>query len=441
MDRVVARGRAREAVEAILAHHGGRAGFFDPGGGAHEVAIGVVDALGAHVADELAPAPAGEERHVVVPIPAVAGVGVVAGAAVAAAIGVGHLVVADDVAAIERHALPRGDVAGERRGARVELIRVVAALRDVAFVLDAHAAQVHVPISGVPGHIGLAHHLGDGAVGAADHVVGARARRAVLEPRGAPPVGALHGVDDDHVDVGAAARVVAVVLAAGLHVGLCARVVGGARRRRHGPAHRHGLRRDPRRAEHALRLEPPLQERVDALNVEVLQERLLPPGEGAQRGLPRVEIGGVGQHAAVRGPRGVGEERRGRAGGEAPVGDDPVGIGGDQRAGALEVGAADLVDLHEVEEGASAPGARLLVREEVGGLEADGEEQGRRNARLVGGALERGREGARWQGQRVCGEDQEHMEPGTHRANPRRRTHPRKSMPESTPRAMASGPR
>src|SRR5690606_22066322 len=100
-------------------------------------------------------------------------------------------------------AVLRAEAAHQRRRGVVHGGGVPGAVVDVALVLDAQG--VAVLVAHVPGGVGVAHHLRDLAVGAADHVVGADVGRRVLEPADGARIAALRGVDGHGAD-GRAAR-------------------------------------------------------------------------------------------------------------------------------------------------------------------------------------------------------------------------------------------
>src|SRR5690606_31031665 len=162
--------------------------------------VGAGGELGAGVVHRGGPgrrvgAAAGHVVHVRGPVPVRPRVGV--GRA-------GHLVVADDAGAVLRDAVLVGQVAGERGRGPVHRVGEPGRVADPAFVLDADGAVVVGGVPGVPGHVLVAHHLGDGAVGGLDHVVGRDVGAGVLEPGDRARVRALGDVDDDPVDVVAA---------------------------------------------------------------------------------------------------------------------------------------------------------------------------------------------------------------------------------------------
>src|SRR5207245_192784 len=120
-----------------------------------------------------------------------------------------HVVVADDVLAVHRYVVARGQVADEFRGGLVEPFGEPGrTLYGEALLLDADRVRVHVPVARVPGDIDVGHHLGHGAVAAAHHVVGAGVVGRVLEVRHRCRVGLLGVVDDDVVDGQAVVRAV-----------------------------------------------------------------------------------------------------------------------------------------------------------------------------------------------------------------------------------------
>lgn len=86
------------------------------------------------------------------------------------------------------------DAAHQARGCVDHRCRPVAGITGAAIVFDADG--VVVVVRGVPGLVVLAHHLGDLAIGAADHVVRRYVRRRVAEPRDAAGVAAFDGVHD-----------------------------------------------------------------------------------------------------------------------------------------------------------------------------------------------------------------------------------------------------
>src|ERR1700674_4847500 len=112
---------------------------------------------------------------------------------------VGHLVVTDDMPAIQRHSPPRADgcnqvCAGAVLGTRVQAGGVCKSL-----VLDSNRASVVVPVAIVPCDVFLGHHLGDlTAVG--DDVMGRPVAGRVLKRSNCAPVAALDVMDDDEVD-------------------------------------------------------------------------------------------------------------------------------------------------------------------------------------------------------------------------------------------------
>ncbi len=125
-------------------------------------------------------------------------------------VGIGNLVVADDVAAITGDSIVVADVTGQGCRGGVQGVRIVRGIVDVPLMLDANGRHVVVPVSRMPGDVRLIHHLGDRAPGA-DHIMSRGPRRAILEPRDAPRVRALHGVDDHIVHIAEAPAVVRVV--------------------------------------------------------------------------------------------------------------------------------------------------------------------------------------------------------------------------------------
>ena len=141
-----------------------------------------------------------EERHVVRPIPVGARVPV-------------HprhepvrrsryVVVADDVSAVQRDRVFRGEVPGEGRGGLVHRLRVPGrALDREALVLVADRVHVDVPVAGVPRDVLVVDHLRDLAVRRAQHVVRAHVREWILEDLDRSLVVGLGVVDDDEANV------------------------------------------------------------------------------------------------------------------------------------------------------------------------------------------------------------------------------------------------
>ena len=142
-----------------------------------------------------------DQAHVLRPVPAAAGIGVVREAAEPPRIvGIGDLVVPDEVPAVDRDQVLDRQVRRELGGRAVHRVRQPAADVDPCLVLDPDAAVVDVAVSGMPGLVLLPHHLRDVPVARADDVLGGRVRARVAEPLERPRVRALGRVDHDHVD-------------------------------------------------------------------------------------------------------------------------------------------------------------------------------------------------------------------------------------------------
>ncbi len=230
-----------------------------------------------------------DEREVVVPVPARARIGVVVGAAVARAVGIGDLVVADDVRAVDGDRVLGGELGDQLRRGAVHRVGVPGAVADVALVLDADRGPVVGAVARVPGDVLLVDHLGDRAVGGADDEVGGAAGARVLEPAHRARVGALGLVDHDPGD------------------GRVVRPVGGVVDRRAGG--------DPDRA-----------------GLLAGRRRLARARAGDQRGEDRVGLGAAGDASQRAAPAG----ERGRA--------LSVRRGGEQDGAGVEVGAQVAAD-------------------------------------------------------------------------------------------------
>src|SRR5829696_5689913 len=141
------------------------------------------------------------EAHVPRPVPVRPGVRLAAGACPSGKTA-GHLVVPDDVLAVDGDGVLPGEVGGEPGRGAVHRARKPRRIGDVPFVLDTDAVLVGLPPPGVPGNVLLAHRLSDKAVGGPHDVVG---RGACVVFAGEPVYGArpaaLGHVDDDGVYV------------------------------------------------------------------------------------------------------------------------------------------------------------------------------------------------------------------------------------------------
>ena len=130
-----------------------------------------------------------------------------------------HLVVADDVLAVERDAVALGRVARQPRERVVQVLGEVGRVEREALVLDADGVRVDPPVAGLPRDVVRRHHLRDEAVGRARDVVRADVVVRVLEDRERAVVVDLGVVDDDEADVepvGGPVREVVVAVVAGV---------------------------------------------------------------------------------------------------------------------------------------------------------------------------------------------------------------------------------
>ena len=162
-----------EALLGVVEIGRGLDGLLDPSvaGRGDRAGLAAVDrvALDRARADDVV-----DQRHVQVPVPVVAGIGVGL---------VGQLGVTDHVVAVARDRELVGQPTGQQGRARVHLPGVPSRLVDEALVLDADRVGVGAP--DVPGLVGQLDHLRDLAVLAAHAKVGRDVGRRVLEPASA----------------------------------------------------------------------------------------------------------------------------------------------------------------------------------------------------------------------------------------------------------------
>ena len=114
----------------------------------------------------------------------------------------GNLVVADDVAAVERDVVTVGQVGDQRRRRLVDGGRVIAvALERIALDLDPDRVLVEVVVAGLVADVPERDHLRDEAVGGADDVMRGDVAGGGLEDAERVVVARLSVVDHDPVDV------------------------------------------------------------------------------------------------------------------------------------------------------------------------------------------------------------------------------------------------